>query len=178
MDDEPMLLELASVILEPLGYTVETFRSPETALRAFEGVEPKPALVITDYAMHTMTGLDLAQACRRIRPQRRRSRRRPWPRRRGDWWRRVARGVKAENLKAEIRNRVGGWRRARWACPARGLAACQHLQRGRGTEPREPATRVGERAEFHSKSNWTRPVAFGLTGLARGEHLSDGSADV
>ncbi len=69
VDDEPMLLELASVILEPLGYTVETFRSPETALRAFEGVEPKPALVITDYAMHTMTGLDLAQACRRIRPQ-------------------------------------------------------------------------------------------------------------
>ena len=35
VDDEPMLLELASAILEPLGYSVETFRSPETALRAF-----------------------------------------------------------------------------------------------------------------------------------------------
>ncbi len=68
VDDEPMLLELASVILEPLGYAVETFRSPETALRAFEQAEPRPALVITDYAMHTMSGLELADACRRIHP--------------------------------------------------------------------------------------------------------------
>jgi CheY-like chemotaxis protein len=69
VDDEPMLLELASVILEPLGYSVATFRSPETALRAFELAEPGPALVITDYAMHAMTGLTLASACRRIRPK-------------------------------------------------------------------------------------------------------------
>jgi len=68
VDDEPMLLELASVILAPLGYRVETFRSPETALRAFELAEPPPVLVITDYAMHAMTGLELADACRRIRP--------------------------------------------------------------------------------------------------------------
>ena len=61
VDDEPMLLELASVILEPLGYPVETFRSPETALRAFELAEPKPALIITDYAMHAMNGLELAE---------------------------------------------------------------------------------------------------------------------
>jgi CheY-like chemotaxis protein len=69
VDDEPMLLELASVILEPLGYNIETFRSPETALRAFEFAEPGPALVITDYAMHSMTGLDLTRACRQKRPR-------------------------------------------------------------------------------------------------------------
>jgi CheY-like chemotaxis protein len=69
VDDEPMLLELAAAILEPLGYSVETFRSPETALRAFELAEPRPALVVTDYAMHSMTGLELASACRRIRPK-------------------------------------------------------------------------------------------------------------
>jgi CheY-like chemotaxis protein len=69
VDDEPMLLELASAILEPLGYRVETFRSPETALRAFELAEPRPALIVTDYAMHSMTGLELASACRRIRPK-------------------------------------------------------------------------------------------------------------
>ena len=40
VDDEPMLLELASVILEPLGYTIETFRSPESALQAFQGGGP------------------------------------------------------------------------------------------------------------------------------------------
>jgi CheY-like chemotaxis protein len=69
VDDEPMLLELASVILEPLGYTIETFRAPETALRAFRAAAPPPALIITDYAMHTMTGLELVEACRQIRPQ-------------------------------------------------------------------------------------------------------------
>ena len=69
VDDEPMLLELASVILEPLGYVVETFRAPETALRAFKVAEPPPALIITDYAMHTMTGLELLEACRQMRPQ-------------------------------------------------------------------------------------------------------------
>jgi len=67
VDDEPMLLELASVILEPLGYTIETFRDPENALRAFRAADPPPLLIIADYAMHTMNGLELAEACRQIR---------------------------------------------------------------------------------------------------------------
>jgi len=69
VDDEPMLLELASVILEPLGYTIESFRAPELALRAFKRAQPQPELIITDYAMHTMTGLELAEACREIQPR-------------------------------------------------------------------------------------------------------------
>ncbi len=69
VDDEPMLLELASVILETLGYAVETFRAPEASLEAYRDAESPPALIITDYAMHTMNGLELAAACRRIRPQ-------------------------------------------------------------------------------------------------------------
>jgi CheY-like chemotaxis protein len=69
VDDEPMLLELASVILEPLGYRIETFRGPESALQAFKAAEPPPALIITDYAMHTMTGVELMEACRQIRPR-------------------------------------------------------------------------------------------------------------
>ncbi len=68
VDDEPMLLELVSAILEPLGHVVETFRGPESALRAFRAAEPPPALIITDYAMQPMTGLELVEACRRIRP--------------------------------------------------------------------------------------------------------------
>jgi two-component system, cell cycle sensor histidine kinase and response regulator CckA len=69
VDDEPMLLELASAILQPLGYRIETFRDPGTAVRAFGAAQPPPSLIITDYAMHNMTGLDLVQACRRIQPQ-------------------------------------------------------------------------------------------------------------
>jgi CheY-like chemotaxis protein len=69
VDDEPMLLELASVILEPLGYTIHTFRDPEAAVRAFMAAQPRPALVITDYAMHNMNGMELIEACRRVRPE-------------------------------------------------------------------------------------------------------------
>jgi CheY-like chemotaxis protein len=68
VDDEPMLLELNTVILEPLGYRVFTFLDPVAAVRAFLLSDPRPALVITDYAMHPMNGLELISACRRVNP--------------------------------------------------------------------------------------------------------------
>jgi len=68
VDDEPMLLELASVILEPLGYSVKTFRDSDSAAQAFNSAKPQPALIITDYAMHSTTGLDLIKACRSAHP--------------------------------------------------------------------------------------------------------------
>jgi len=71
VDDEPMLLELVVLVLEPLGFRVRTFRDPETAVRAFSLTTPPPALIVTDYAMHTMNGMDLIQACRRIHPRQR-----------------------------------------------------------------------------------------------------------
>lgn len=69
VDDEPMLLELVVLVLEPCGFRVRTFRDPDTAVRAFDLSRPRPALIVTDYAMHTMNGMDLIQACRRIQPQ-------------------------------------------------------------------------------------------------------------
>lgn len=69
VDDEPMLLELNSVILEPLGLRVRTFRDPDTAIRAFSLSDPWPVLIVTDYAMHTMNGMDLIAACRRLHPR-------------------------------------------------------------------------------------------------------------
>lgn len=69
VDDEPMLLELNAVILEPLGLRVRTFRDPDTAVRAFSLSDPRPVLIVTDYAMHTMNGMDLIAACRRLHPR-------------------------------------------------------------------------------------------------------------
>lgn len=71
VDDEPMLLELNAVIIEPLGFRVRTFRDPDTAVRAFTLASPRPVLIVTDYAMHTMNGMDLISACRRVDPQQR-----------------------------------------------------------------------------------------------------------
>jgi CheY-like chemotaxis protein len=66
VDDEPLLLELAALTLEPLGYEVRTFTDPESALREF--TLARPDLVVTDYAMGRMSGMDLIRECRRIHP--------------------------------------------------------------------------------------------------------------
>ena len=68
VDDEPMLLELASMIIEALGFRVRTFRDPVAALREYSLAQPLPALLITDFAMHHMNGMDLIRDCRRINP--------------------------------------------------------------------------------------------------------------
>lgn len=69
VDDEPMLLEMAVMILEPLHFQVRTFRDPHMALAEYSAAKPRPALVVTDYAMHTMSGMDLIRECRRIHPE-------------------------------------------------------------------------------------------------------------
>ena len=69
VDDEPMLLELATLIVEPLGFRVRTFRDPVTALREYSLCHPLPVLLITDFAMHQMNGMDLIRDCRRINPR-------------------------------------------------------------------------------------------------------------
>lgn len=68
VDDEPMLLELATMILQPQGFRVETFRDPLAAVRAFSLANPLPALIVTDFAMHRMNGMDLIRDCRQIHP--------------------------------------------------------------------------------------------------------------
>jgi DNA-binding NtrC family response regulator len=68
VDDEPMLLELAEAILEPLGFEVKTFRDPDSALEAYRAASVPPAVVVTDYSMQQMSGQQLLNACRRICP--------------------------------------------------------------------------------------------------------------
>jgi CheY-like chemotaxis protein len=67
VDDEPLLLELAEAILKPLGYHVRTFRDPELALK--EVPTEHPEVIITDYAMGRMSGMDLVRECRRLNPR-------------------------------------------------------------------------------------------------------------
>src|SRR6266702_3884759 len=69
VDDEPMLLELAAVVLEPHGFKIKTFRDPQSALQSFASAQPPPVLVITDYTMDNMTGLEFIEACRKVQPR-------------------------------------------------------------------------------------------------------------
>jgi DNA-binding NtrC family response regulator len=67
VDDEVLLLDLAETVLAPLGCPVRIFSDPEVALAEFK--KTAPAIVITDYAMGRMSGMDLIRECRRLNPQ-------------------------------------------------------------------------------------------------------------
>lgn len=68
VDDEPMLLDLAEMILAPEGFAVRKFRDPREALEKFATAKPWPAVVVTDYAMGGMNGMDLIRECRKLNP--------------------------------------------------------------------------------------------------------------
>jgi CheY-like chemotaxis protein len=68
VDDEPLLLDLAEASLQPAAYDVKQFQDPETALKSFLKSNPKPDLLLTDYAMGKMNGLELIQRCKEANP--------------------------------------------------------------------------------------------------------------
>ena len=68
VDDEPTLLELAEYILEMEVFRFEKFEEPKKALAAFQAANPKPDLLITDYVMLGMDGLQLVGECKRVKP--------------------------------------------------------------------------------------------------------------
>jgi DNA-binding response OmpR family regulator len=68
VDDEPMLLDLAEMVLKPEGFDVRTFQDPRQALVDYAAAKPPPSLVITDYAMGGLNGLDVIRECRRLHP--------------------------------------------------------------------------------------------------------------
>ena len=63
-----MLLDLAEVSLLPAGYQLKKFLDPEQALQSFLKARIKPALLITDYAMGKMNGLELIEKCKSVKP--------------------------------------------------------------------------------------------------------------
>ncbi|MCI0538306.1 MAG: response regulator [Verrucomicrobiales bacterium] len=69
VDDEPLLLELAEMVLEGNGYRFQKFQDPTEAWSAFAVADPAPALLITDYAMHAMNGVELIVKCKQLHPE-------------------------------------------------------------------------------------------------------------
>ena len=68
VDDQAMLLDLAEMSLQNEGYSLKKFTDPEVALKSFLKARPKPALLITDYAMGKMNGLELIEKCKEAKP--------------------------------------------------------------------------------------------------------------
>ncbi len=68
MDDETILVELNTQRLSRLGYEVSARTNSVDALELFRKEPDRFDLVVTDYTMPHMTGMDLAQELMKIRP--------------------------------------------------------------------------------------------------------------
>ena len=68
VDDEEILLDVAEATLTPEGFRVKKFHDPEAALKDFRQAKSKPELLVTDYAMGKMNGLELIQKCKAAHP--------------------------------------------------------------------------------------------------------------
>ena len=68
VDDEPAVMEMGTRLLEHLGYKVTSQTDSVSALEVFRSSPDEFDLIITDYTMPKLTGLDFAREVLRIRP--------------------------------------------------------------------------------------------------------------
>ncbi|MBI2929957.1 MAG: response regulator [Verrucomicrobia bacterium] len=68
VDDEEMITSVVEAILLSEGYEVRVFQDPTLALKAFTEAKRKPDLVVTDFVMGEMNGMELIEKCKRQVP--------------------------------------------------------------------------------------------------------------
>jgi CheY-like chemotaxis protein len=69
LDDEASLVRIGKVLLERLGYKVAGFVEPEAALAAFRSAPGEFDIIVTDQNMPRISGLEVARAMRKLRPE-------------------------------------------------------------------------------------------------------------
>jgi len=69
VEDDPTLLEMSTMLLQQLGYTVIPAATPTDAIRIAQQTHPEIHLLITDVIMPGMNGRDLASRLLTIRPK-------------------------------------------------------------------------------------------------------------
>ena len=69
VDDEPMIGDVVQIVLKMGRYRSRFFRHPELALQAVIQEEVKPALLLTDYVMSPINGMELIERCKLHCPQ-------------------------------------------------------------------------------------------------------------
>ncbi len=68
VDDESMIGEVVEVILKLKGFQPKFFTDPELALQAISSAEAKPDLLLTDFLMSPLNGMELIERCKKVRP--------------------------------------------------------------------------------------------------------------
>src|SRR5688572_13566638 len=68
VDDEALLGQLAETVLSEAGFRTRTFLDPVEALRAVRDDGERPTVLVTDFVMGSMTGLELIEGCKSYHP--------------------------------------------------------------------------------------------------------------
>jgi CheY-like chemotaxis protein len=68
VDDDPDIVNLLRHILDMEGFEVCSFTNPEEALAEFKSTRRRPDMLVTDYCMEPMNGLELISRCRQTKP--------------------------------------------------------------------------------------------------------------
>jgi CheY-like chemotaxis protein len=68
VDDKPALVDLAKFGLEMAGYAVRGFHNPAEVVEAIKNGAPIPDILVTDFDMPQMNGLELIRQCRLVQP--------------------------------------------------------------------------------------------------------------
>jgi CheY-like chemotaxis protein len=68
VDDDPDILKLIEHVLDIEGFDVRSFTDPNEALAAFNSGATRPEMVVTDFCMQPMNGLELISRCRLTAP--------------------------------------------------------------------------------------------------------------
>ncbi|MEI7728712.1 MAG: response regulator [Verrucomicrobiota bacterium] len=68
VDDDPLLRELAVLFVKETGFSYREFPNAEHAWEAYKLADPPPRLIISDYFMAKMTGLDLLVQSKAMNP--------------------------------------------------------------------------------------------------------------
>jgi DNA-binding NtrC family response regulator len=69
VDDERMIGDVVQLILRMEGYRPKFFQNPELALQAFLDDGARPALLLTDYLMSPINGIELIERCKALHPE-------------------------------------------------------------------------------------------------------------
>ena len=68
VDDESLIGEVVEIVLKLKGFRPRFFVNPESALEALKLGEEKPVLLLTDFLMVPINGMELIERCKQIQP--------------------------------------------------------------------------------------------------------------
>jgi two-component system, cell cycle sensor histidine kinase and response regulator CckA len=68
VDDSPDLAEMLELVLQGAGFPTRVFCEPRLAVEALRAATAKPRLLVTDFQMPGMNGMELIQNCRTLHP--------------------------------------------------------------------------------------------------------------